>query len=163
MGVHLHHQFLSQNQPLDLQVSTDSAQILAQAFQNTVVDYATVIAALLAAISAFFSYLAIRQNAQNQKDQMVQNIYFQFLDINKDLASRQQKFTKHDYELLANFLDMVGELYEKKKISLDDIGAFKTFILENHFVQFVENYRNINGKTYFESLANLMDAYRNRS
>ncbi len=151
----------------EIVVSETTAQNLANAFNNQGVDWvnvwiaiATVATAILAAISAYFSWKAIEQNAQNKKDNLLIDLNNRFFEFQAHWATRGTKLTKHDDELLANFMDWVATLKRKGKLTLDDIDHYKKLCTEKDFVKFVKDYRQQHGSDYYDDLADLIDEFK---
>jgi hypothetical protein len=123
---------------------------------NSWIDIATVVTAVASLIAAGLAYLTIRQNAATQKALLVQSIHDKFLDINRDFAlsskNERKKLTEHDYELLANLFERVGQLVRRKEIELSEFSEFEPIILEPDMGEFVARYRQKNGIKYYSDL-----------
>lgn len=141
----------------ELVISPDSARTLADAFSNPLVTTIGTLSTVAAFLAAFFAYLALRQNKKTQQQLLVQSIYEQFLDINRDFASRRSGSSKtiplnqHEKELLANFFERVTTLIRQKQIPFNEIENYKTEFV-NHYKSFVIGYRKANGKQFYENM-----------
>lgn len=165
MGAGVPFQLHPQKQAIrsELVISPDSARTLADAFNNPLVTTVGTLSTIAAFLAAFFAYLALRQNKKTQQQLLVQSVYEQFLNINRDFASKRtgkgKKVTtlnQHEKELLANFFERVATLIKQKQIPFGEIENYKTEFV-NHHKSFVVGYRNAYGKKFYENIEWLME------
>lgn len=147
----------------ELVISPDSARTLVSAFNNPVTTVIGVVTTVAAFFAAFFAYLALRQNKKTQQQLLVQSVYEQFLDINRDFASRRTggrnrntPLNQHEKELLANFFERLATLIRQKQVPFKEVENYKTEFT-NHYKNFVIGYRKTNGKQFYENIRWLID------
>lgn len=126
-------------------------------------DYVNMLASFATVAAAVFAYLAIRQNAINQRDLLVQSLHDKFFDINRDLNNRtksRQKLTEQDYELLANLSERIAQVVKYKHVQLVEFKSFKELFLSSDFINFIDEYRKNNGNSFYEDTVWLQGEYK---
>lgn len=160
MGAGVPFQLHPQRQALrsEFVISPDSARTLADAFDDPLVTTVGTLSTIAAFLAAFFAYLALRQNKKTQQQLLVQSVYEQFLNINRDFASKRtgkgEKITtlnQHEKELLANFFERLATLIKQRQIPFEEIENYKTEFVSHH-KNFVESYRKTYGKKFYENI-----------